>query len=877
MGFVPTQSTQQLAEVLAGLAASAGEEAAARCGIERIAESFEAEVGALVRDGEVIASVGFPAGRVPLDDLLAAAAGRRPTLEVPGCGSCPLVVVPVTTEPPATMLLARSGDDGFDVEEVGLLRAMSRVLAIALNMLNLLGRERALQEQTRSILDAASDAFLSLDTTGTVLAWNDQAAALFGWKHEEAVGRDMVEMIVPPRYRAQFRQRLERVASTGHDDALNRRFETFALYRDGHEFPVEFGAWVTSTGSDYTINAFVHDISERKAAADRLARQALHDPLTGLPNRELFLDRLGQALHHLTRRDRVLAVMFVDLDRFKQINDTLGHAAGDRVLLGVTDRLREVLRVEDTVARLGGDEFTILCPELPADGAIDEIAGRVLDAVREPIHFDGTRVVVSASIGVAVATHGTQGAEAVLREADSAMYEAKQLGRNRYEIFDQDMRARTEARLDESRALRQSLERDELRIAFQPIIDLADETTAGVEALVRWDHPDLGVVGPDHFIALAEDTRFVVPLGAWVLGEAVRQTAAWRSPGGRPPQVSVNLSARQLAEPSLVTTVAAILNESGYDPGRLCLEITETVLMEDIDASREALRSLKRLGVSVAIDDFGTGYSSLAYLRSFHVDAVKIDRSFVAGLGLDATTDAIVSAVINLAHSLGLRVVAEGVETREQLAALQGLGCDQAQGFYWSRPMMPAEARDWVERPRVTVLNPEPVDVGVVLAERAQVVRARTGRSVVLRGPVRLPPAVADPVAAVSVVDQMLKHAVVGSAPDRPVMVSTSADRNWVRVSVSDFGRSRSAHDRGPVWAEGELATTRQLVESMGGRLAVRSAPRGAGSVTTLALPRSAPAGARVTDADGAALDVGARSVVGEFMRQLGIVGRRSA
>ncbi len=436
-----------------------------------------------------------------------------------------------------------------------------------------------------------------------------------------------------------------------------------------------------------TVAGQLGTVVERKRAQERLAHQALHDPLTELPNRALFLDRLAVALARLRRRPSTLAVLFADVDRFKNVNDSLGHDAGDRLLVALARRLREVLRPGDALARFGGDEFAVLCEDV-AEADVSPIADRILMSLGEPFAAGGREVFVSISVGIALADDADHRPEALLRDADAAMYLAKERGRARYEIFDEAMRDQSTERLLLENALRRAPERGELRAMFQPIVRLTDGKMVAAEALVRWVHPERGLLEPAQFVPLAEETGLIVPVGGWVLDEACRQAAGW--PGdGQAPAVSVNLSARQLNRADLVDAVDRALSKNGLDPDRLWLEITESVLMDDADTAVAALGRLRSLGVHLCVDDFGTGYSSLAYLRRFPVDALKVDRSFVAGLGANPEDSAIVEAVVSMAHSLRLSVVAEGVETDEQLARLRDLGCELAQGFYFAAPVPP--------------------------------------------------------------------------------------------------------------------------------------------------------------------------------------------
>jgi len=433
---------------------------------------------------------------------------------------------------------------------------------------------------------------------------------------------------------------------------------------------------------------------ERKRSEVQLAHQALHDALTGLPNRALFLDRLGQALSRMDRRDAHVAVLFLDLDRFKVVNDSLGHGAGDRLLIDVAARLQQVLRGGDTAARFGGDEFVILCEEVDGEREAITIAERIASALDAPFGVGEEEVFVRTSVGIALASGSSQSRpEAVIRDADAAMYRAKERGGGVYEVFDDGMRERALRRLETENRLHRALLHDEFVLHYQPQIRMATGTVTGVEALVRWHHPERGLVAPAEFIASAEETGLIIALGAWVLEEACRQSAAWCAarPDLAPVVVSINLSARQIAHPDLVATVADTIARTGVDPATLCLEVTETAVMDDHEAAADVLLELKALGLTLAIDDFGTGYSSLRALQRFPFDVVKIDRSFVTGIETSEQESAIVAAIVSLSHALGLRTVAEGVEQVAQVERLRVLGCDIAQGYFYARPAAPAD------------------------------------------------------------------------------------------------------------------------------------------------------------------------------------------
>jgi diguanylate cyclase (GGDEF)-like protein/PAS domain S-box-containing protein len=438
------------------------------------------------------------------------------------------------------------------------------------------------------------------------------------------------------------------------------------------------------------------DISERKRAEAQILHDALHDPLTGLPNRTLFLDRLGQAVARRRRHDGYrFAVLFLDLDRFKLVNDSLGHLVGDRLLVGLAERLAGCVRPEDTVARLGGDEFAILLDEIQEDHDATKVASRIQEELRRPFGLAGQEVFSTASIGVTLGDSRERRPEDLLRDADTAMYRAKAQGRDRHEIFDDAMHSRAVAALELETDLRRALERGGLRLVYQPIVSLASGRAVGFEALARWPLPDGGFVPPDEFIPLAEETGLILPLGQFVLREACAAARHWQEGGGGGLSVSVNISAREFGQPGLVDRIKDLLAENGLAPAQLRLEITESLIMDDPDEAVVRCLALRELGVGIDIDDFGTGYSSLSYLRRFPVDSLKIDRSFVGDMDTSTEDHEIVRAIVSLAGTLGIKTVAEGVETAEQLKRLRGLGCDFAQGYYFSRPV---DAQDVVAR-----------------------------------------------------------------------------------------------------------------------------------------------------------------------------------
>jgi diguanylate cyclase (GGDEF)-like protein/PAS domain S-box-containing protein len=434
------------------------------------------------------------------------------------------------------------------------------------------------------------------------------------------------------------------------------------------------------------------DALERQAIEDAIRDRAVHDPLTGLPNRVLFVDRLEHALSRLGRRDSLAAILFLDLDHFKLVNDSLGHHIGDELLAAAAPRLKQALRLSDTVARFGGDEFGILLEDITSERDAIETAERIAAIFAKPFVLSGSEHFVTSSIGIAMARGGEK-ADELIRDADAAMYRAKDHGRARYEVFDEGMRGRAIERLRVENDLRRALERGELRLEYQPVVSLHNFSIVGVEALLRWRHPQRGEIPPSEFIPIAEENGLIEPIGRWVLEQACRQAAQWYQarPDAAPLTMSVNLSAVQVTRRSLPDTVAGILRATGLDPACLCLEITETVMVRDAEGLGEALEALKSLGVRLVLDDFGTGYSSLSYLTRLPLDVLKVDRSFVDGLGSEPRDTAITETIIAMSRALSLDVVAEGVETDDHVRELTRLGCSLAQGFHFSRAVPPEE------------------------------------------------------------------------------------------------------------------------------------------------------------------------------------------
>ncbi|MFQ5639286.1 MAG: EAL domain-containing protein [bacterium] len=527
----------------------------------------------------------------------------------------------------------------------------------------------------RKIIEENADAIVIVGKDGNVRFVNPASEGLFGRKAKEIVGEKF-----------------------GFPVAADKKAEIDVIRKDGAVVTAEMRVVETEWGSEPAFLATLRDVTAHKQMIDELEKArrlerhlAYHDALTNLPNRKLLYDRLGQALARAKRYGHKVAVLFLDLDRFKPINDSLGHNIGDRVLKAVAQRLRNCTRESDTVARLGGDEFTVILDHIIQTQDAVKVAQKILRELSEPFVIDGKEVLLTTSIGISLYPNDGAAMDSLVSRADIAMYRAKNQGGNRYEFYNASMDAAAFELLEQEESLRQAIEKNELVLHYQPQVDLSSYQIIGVEALVRWQHPEIGLLAPSKFIALAEETGLIVPLGEWVMRTACVQNKTWQEAGLPPLRVSINLSPRQFRVMRLKETVQKILEETGLRPDRLVLEITESNAMQNVDYSISTLKMLKEMGVQIAIDDFGTGYASLSYLKRFPFDILKIDRSFVKGLHTDHDDLAIVSAIVAMAHSLKLKVLAEGVEDEEQLVHLRSLKCDEFQGFYFSRPV-PAES-----------------------------------------------------------------------------------------------------------------------------------------------------------------------------------------
>jgi diguanylate cyclase (GGDEF)-like protein/PAS domain S-box-containing protein len=575
----------------------------------------------------------------------------------------------------------RSRSEPFDAADHALIEALAALGSGALENSMLYEDRRREEERLVAITSSLGEGVLAFDRDAKMTFANPAAVELLGWSEADLV-RQSAETAGDSV--------LSLTARRSIDQGLAIRDERATFQRHGADaFPVEFTCSPirSETGEPAGAVLAFRDISARLTTEAQLEYHAFHDALTGLPNRRIFLDRLQQALKRSARSNEVHTVLFVDVDRFKMTNDSLGHLAGDELLRSIGNRLKHLARDEDTLARFGGDEFTLLLENIGSLETAERTAVRILEAIRAPIVLaNGRTILASVSIGIALATAGCS-PDDVLHDADVAMYEAKARGIGRYETFDAAaMSKRSEEWLDLELGLRRAIELEEISVVYQPVVATTSARIVGAEALVRWDHPELGTLAPEVFIGLAEETGLILPLGRAVLEEACRQAAEWAKAA---PNVSiaVNLSARQFQQYDLVREIDSVLSSTGLHPSLLCLEITESVAMDDIERTIRVLNELKELGVQLAIDDFGTGYSSLNYLKRLPVDVVKLDRSFVQELDINSVDSAIVSAVIDLAAAIGMMAIAEGVETADQLARLTSLGCPMVQGYHLARPM----------------------------------------------------------------------------------------------------------------------------------------------------------------------------------------------
>jgi diguanylate cyclase (GGDEF)-like protein len=730
-------ATQQLTEFLSVVADRPDGPAAQHAAVECAALALEADIAVLMIDDGVVASVGLPAERVPAYHLAEVAAGRRTTLDLDGPYA--VTFAPIGGVAPGVLVLARAR--AFTGEEVSLLRGMARVLELSLQALHVIESERrqavengrlvnSLQERQRLFEQlsqiqraiarrAPLQQILDAVTTGARDLLGVEMACLNLLEPDDPTVASMVSCQgFPPELVAKMQRVPLRSAGVAGlailgdelvyvEDYGNspiaipdvvRSEMTAVMAVPVHENGVVVGSLAIGSyqsarewdkPSQDILKAFAEHVSLAVTDAKTLEamNQAFHDSLTGLASRALFLTRMEGAFTAAGSLGGV-AALFVDLDRFKVVNDSLGHAAGDLLLCGVAERIQACLRPGDTAARLGGDEFAVLLPDVSGVEEVVPVARRILEALREPFDLAGKETFVSSSIGIAFSETGGHDAQELMVRADLAMYQAKKQGKDRYEIFEPAMQASFQAGLAMEADLRRAVVRQEFELRYQPIVHLRSGEITGLEALVRWQHPDRGIIPPLDFIPLAEETGMIVPIGEWVLREACRQAAAWNARRtGRPLSVSVNLSAVQLDQGNLPELVATVLADSGLPANCLVIELTESLLVDHRASTIRQLEETRALGVRLAIDDFGTGYSSLAYLRRFPVDIIKIDKSFVDDVGDEPTAAALTMGIIQLGQALHLSTIAEGIEDAGQLSELTDGNCELGQGYYFAEPL----------------------------------------------------------------------------------------------------------------------------------------------------------------------------------------------
>lgn len=619
---------------------------------------------------------------VEVDEMPPEAAKEREAYEAFGNRSVVVVPMVYNRETLGALGVGSKSSLKWSEEVVALLRITGEIFINALERNRV---ERALRESEaryRLMAENSTDIISRTTTSGVILYASDASRRLLGYDAAELTGKSIYEFMHPD----------DREETRHLSFLINETTPTTYTYRlmkkGGSAVWFETTSRAVRNPSTKEVDEFIsvsRDITERKIVEEQIEHQAYHDALTGLPNRRLFRDRLTIALAHARRMDTPLAVVFLDLDRFKDVNDSLGHSFGDELLKAIAIRLKTALRQEDSIARMGGDEFTILIANLKTPNDAAKIAQKILEVVAQPLRIEGTEIFITTSVGIALFPSDGDTAEALLKNADHAMYRAKEAGPNLVQLFTPSMNSRAMERMSLENSLRYAIERGEFSLHYQPVIQVATDKMVGAEALLRWNRPGREPIEPNDFIPIAEETRLIVPIGEWVLREACHQAKRWQTkyPDFR---MSANLSPRQFQHTDLLKMITAALEESGLAPRDLQLEITESAAMQNSERTIAVLNRLNEMGVQLALDDFGTGHSSLSYLRRFPIHSVKIDQEFIHAIDWSPADRAIVSAIIAMARGLSLRVVAEGVETQAELAFLKSAGCEEVQGFLMGRP-----------------------------------------------------------------------------------------------------------------------------------------------------------------------------------------------
>ena len=573
-----------------------------------------------------------------------------------------------------------------DIDDTTLLE--NRVAALETDLRQ--KKEIILAQHTKleAFFETSIDAVVQMDFDGYITGWNHQAEKIFGWSAEEILEQTIEQTIIPERYREAHRMGMQRYLAGGETTVLNKLIEIHAMNRDGDEFPVELSISVIDSPDLQEFNAYIRDISKRKQAETIIWNQANFDSLTNLPNRNLFLQRLEHEALCCDRSKLSLALLYIDLDRFKEINDSMGHDMGDRLLVEISNRLKSAVREVDTVSRLSGDEFTIILGLIDDQLAVQRVCQKILDTLSEPLKLDNEIVYQTASIGVSFYPDDADNTDVLQRNADQARYAAKASGRNRYKFYTSELNERAQRKRQMIADLHAAVNQSQFEVYYQPIVNLLDGSMFRAEALLRWHHPQAGMISPAVFIPIAEETGLISEIGNWVFYQATQQVTLWQKQFDSDFQISINTSPLQwIEEAGGMNQWFTHLVEQGIDGTALSVEVTEDLLMDANDRITNRLLEFRDANIQVAIDDFGTGYSSLSYLKHFDIDYIKIDQSFVRNLDQEQSDLALCEAMIVMAHKLGIQVIAEGVETKSQDRILREIGCDYGQGYLYSRPI----------------------------------------------------------------------------------------------------------------------------------------------------------------------------------------------
>ncbi|WP_203340726.1 putative bifunctional diguanylate cyclase/phosphodiesterase [Planococcus beijingensis] len=550
------------------------------------------------------------------------------------------------------------------------------------------------EKKFESIFESTTDAIIVADHQGIILQWNSGAEAIFHYSKDEALGSNL-EIIIPKPLREAHRKGLKRYLDTAVPHVIGTRVELIGRRKDGIEFPIEMSLGTWKTDKCIFFSSIIRDITERKDSEAKINTLVYRDSLTGLANRRLFIDQIQAALDQADGNKQSFSLLYIDLDHFKIVNDTYGHSAGDQLLIKTAERFQSIARKNDTISRLGGDEFILLLPNTD-DAEAAAHAQAILELFEEPFHFQQEELFITPSIGISRFPSDGNDVETLIKNADIALYSAKDHGKNNFQFFSEETNQLVSRKSKLAMDLKKGLERGEFSLHYQPQIDLKTEKTVGLEALLRWTHPKWGNVSPAEFIPIAEETGSIILIGEFVLRQACLQNMAWQKAGLPQFRVAVNISSRQFSQSNLTETVQAALSESGLAPRYLELELTESII-QDSPSAISTMGKLKAMGIHLSIDDFGTGYSSLRYLKLFPIDTLKIDQCFTRNLTTDPKDAALVDTIIQMAHNLQLNVIAEGVESAEQLQFLKQQGCNQAQGYYFNPPLPPEKIKEFYQ------------------------------------------------------------------------------------------------------------------------------------------------------------------------------------